>query len=41
MSRPYLSVIVPVYNEEENLETLFRRLTAVLDGMSRRYEIIM
>ncbi|MHB8563213.1 MAG: glycosyltransferase [Acidiferrobacteraceae bacterium] len=41
MSRPYLSVIVPVYNEEENLETLFRRLTAVLDGMGRRYEIIM
>jgi len=40
MSTPYLSVIVPVYNEEENLRPLFTRLVAVLDGLKKPYEII-
>ena len=38
--RPYLSAVVPVYNEEENLRPLFTRLVAVLDGMGRPYEIV-
>ncbi len=37
---PVLSIVVPVYNEEGNLETLFRRLTAVLDAQDRPYEIL-
>ena len=35
-----LSVVIPVYNEEANLPTLFARLYPVLDGLGRRYEII-
>ena len=37
---PTLSIVVPVYNEEGNLETLFQRLTAVLDAQERPYEIL-
>jgi len=40
MHRPYLSVVIPVYNEAENLEPLFARLTAVLDWLGRSYEIV-
>jgi undecaprenyl-phosphate 4-deoxy-4-formamido-L-arabinose transferase len=35
-----LTVVIPVYNEELNLPTLFKRLYPVLDGLGRRYEII-
>jgi len=35
-----LTVVIPVYNEELNLPTLFQRLYPVLDGLGRRYEII-
>jgi undecaprenyl-phosphate 4-deoxy-4-formamido-L-arabinose transferase len=38
--RPTLSIVIPVYNEEANLDTLFRRLTAVLDAQERSYEIL-
>ena len=38
--KPYLSVVIPVYNEAENLEALFTRLTTVLDRLGRTYEII-
>ncbi len=37
---PYLSVVIPVFNEAEVLERLFARLTAVLDWLGRPYEII-
>jgi undecaprenyl-phosphate 4-deoxy-4-formamido-L-arabinose transferase len=40
MTKPYLSIVIPVYNEAENLEALFTRLTAVLDRLGRPYEII-
>jgi len=36
----FLSVVIPVYNEEANLPTLFNRLYPVLDGLGRPYEII-
>ncbi len=35
-----LSVVIPVYNEEQNLEPLYQELKAVLDGLSLSYEII-
>jgi undecaprenyl-phosphate 4-deoxy-4-formamido-L-arabinose transferase len=41
MAKPYLSIVVPVYNEADNLETLYSRLTRVLDTTSRSYEIIL
>lgn len=40
MSHPYLSVVVPVYNEADNLEALFARLTAALDRLAKPYEIV-
>jgi undecaprenyl-phosphate 4-deoxy-4-formamido-L-arabinose transferase len=40
VSKPYLSVVIPVYNEAENLEALFTRLTAVLDALGKSYEIV-
>ncbi len=35
-----LSVVIPVYNEQGNLPTLFERLYPVLDKLGRSYEII-
>ncbi len=40
MSKPYLSIVVPVYNEEENLEPLYLRLTQALDAYNKSYELI-
>ena len=40
MPTPEISVVVPVYNEEANLEPLFARLTKVLDELGRPWEII-
>lgn len=36
----YLSVVIPVYNEAANLDTLFTRLMPVLDGLGRPYEVL-
>src|SRR5712691_11369576 len=36
-----VSLVVPVFNEEENLEEFLRRVTAVLDTSRRPYEIIL
>ena len=38
--KPYLSVVIPVYNEQENLPALFSRLTAALDKLGKSYEIL-
>jgi len=38
---PYISVIIPVYNEEENLRELGERLIRTLTGMGRPFEIIL
>jgi undecaprenyl-phosphate 4-deoxy-4-formamido-L-arabinose transferase len=37
---PYLSVVIPVYNEEENLRELCQRLLQTLSGINRNFEII-
>ncbi len=37
---PYLSVVIPVYNEEANLAALFARLTKTLDSLGKSYEIL-
>jgi undecaprenyl-phosphate 4-deoxy-4-formamido-L-arabinose transferase len=39
-SAPALSVIIPVYNEEDVLPALFARLYPVLDALGDRYEVI-
>ncbi len=38
--RPYLSAVIPVYNEEDNLWPLFDRLVAVLDAIGKPFEIV-
>ena len=40
MNQPILSVVIPVYNEEEVLQALFDRLYPVLDASGETYEII-
>lgn len=40
MSAPQLSVVIPVYNEEQGLEALFQRLYPALDGLGISYEIL-
>ena len=40
MARPSISIVIPVYNEQENLEALFTRLTTVMDGTGKPYEIL-
>ena len=36
-----LSIVIPLYNEEENVEPLYNQLRATLDGAGREYEIII
>ena len=38
--RPQLSVVIPVYNEEEVLSALFARLYPALDALAVSYEIV-
>jgi len=35
-----LSVVVPIYNEEGNIDKLYRELTAALEGLGREYEVL-
>ncbi len=37
---PWLSVVIPVFNEAENLGPLWAELQPVLDGLGRPYEVI-
>jgi undecaprenyl-phosphate 4-deoxy-4-formamido-L-arabinose transferase len=39
-ANPHLSVVIPVYNEELNLPTLFARLYPAIDALHRSYEIV-
>jgi undecaprenyl-phosphate 4-deoxy-4-formamido-L-arabinose transferase len=41
MRKFYLSIVVPVYNEADNLEQLYARLTTTLDNYGKSYEIIL
>jgi undecaprenyl-phosphate 4-deoxy-4-formamido-L-arabinose transferase len=40
VSRPELSVVIPVYNEEAGLPLLFARLYPALDALGTSYEIV-
>ena len=35
-----LSVVIPIFNEEENITPLYRELKTVLEGMRAKYEVI-
>ncbi len=38
--KPYLTVVIPVYNEKESIKPLCAELSSVLDGLGKPYEII-
>lgn len=40
MNKPEISIVIPVYNEEQVLEKLYERLMPVMDSLKRTYEII-
>jgi len=40
MTNPQLSVVIPVYNEEQGLQTLFDRLYPALDKLGISYEVL-
>lgn len=39
-STPYLSIVVPLYNEEESLRELYEKISGVLARMRKPYEVI-
>ena len=41
MVNPYLTIVVPIYNELDNLEPLYQRLTGTLDQVGKPYEILL
>lgn len=41
MINPYVSIVVPIYNEADNLEKLYARLTDTLKNINKTYEIIL
>ncbi len=38
---PYLSIVIPVYNEEDSIDTLYKSLISVLEGTDKKYEVIL
>ncbi len=40
MATPYVSIVIPVYNEEPNLQKLMARLYPVMTSLGRPFEII-
>jgi polyisoprenyl-phosphate glycosyltransferase len=39
--KPKISVVIPVFNEEQILEKLYERLTSVLDKIDKNFEVIL
>jgi len=40
MPKPHISVVIPVYNEQDNLDNLFNRLMPVMDRIGKPYEVL-
>ena len=36
--QPYLSLVIPAYNEEQNIDVLLKRCSEALAGMGRPFE---
>ena len=41
MNTPSVSVVIPVYNEQDGLTRLFDELYPVLDALGRSYELVL
>jgi undecaprenyl-phosphate 4-deoxy-4-formamido-L-arabinose transferase len=39
--RPEISVVIPIYNEQDSVQELHQQLTQSLEGLGRAYEIIL
>lgn len=39
--QPYLSLVIPCYNEEENVPTLLQRVEAALNQVGKPYEVVI
>lgn len=39
--QPVLSLVVPIYNEEEVIPEMYRRMTTVMEGIGEPYELIL
>jgi dolichol-phosphate mannosyltransferase len=39
--QPYLSLVIPAYNEEQNIDVLLKRCGEALAGVGRPFEVIM
>jgi undecaprenyl-phosphate 4-deoxy-4-formamido-L-arabinose transferase len=39
--QPYVSIVIPVHNEQENLEALYQRLMKSMDALEKAYEVIL
>ena len=35
-----ISVVIPIYNEEETIDELHRRVTAVLEGLDESWQVV-
>src|SRR5476649_83131 len=40
VNSPYVSIVIPVFNEQENLRALHQALTPVLQSVGKSYEVI-
>lgn len=40
LGSPEISIVIPVYNEEESLPQLFKELYPVMENLQRSFEII-
>ena len=40
MTKPYVSIVIPVYNEQDNLEMLYTRIMAVMDKTGKPFEVL-
>ncbi len=41
MDRPRISIVAPVFNEEETLPEFYRRVRAVMDGLGEPWELVL
>ena len=41
MLQPVLSVVLPIYNEEQVIPEMYRRMTTVLENMGEPYELVL
>ena len=39
--RPGVSLVIPVYNEEENVELLYQKIVAAADSLKRTWEVVL